>query len=199
MQEFDELKDLWQQGSVDQPSSAIPDVSKASGQTKKKLQNEQLKGAICLVLTACFIAGLAIWGGFGFEHWYTYGAMALVCVICLLQASSMFYTHLKIKQIDETANPKQHLSQWEAYYSYRKKLLKWNGPLYFVLLNLSLGIYFIEVMAMASATFMLVFGVVYTGWMIFAYFFLGKRVLEREQNRIEQIIGELKTIEMQFY
>ncbi|MEJ8801673.1 hypothetical protein [Pontibacter sp. H249] len=198
MQEFDELKHLWQQETPKQFANYTPDTNKAATQTKQKLQNEQLKGSVCLVLTAVFIAALAIWGNFNFEHWYTYGAMALVSALCLAQAAIMFYTYQQVKQIDETAVPKQHLSQWEVYYAFRKKLLRWNKPLYFILLNLALGLYFIEVMAGASAQFLLGFGIIYFGWMIFAYFFMGRRLLKKERKRIESMIQELKQLERQF-
>ncbi|MEJ8757472.1 hypothetical protein WG947_10715 [Pontibacter sp. H259] len=198
MQEFDELKHIWQQSAPAPVANRLPDVNRASSQTKKKLQNELRNGAICLYFTAIVIAAMAIWGNFNFEHWYTYGAMVLICLICLAQATLMAYTYQKVKQIDETASPKQHLSQWEAYYAFRRGQLKWNGPVYFVMLNLALGIYFIEVMAGASEQFLIIFWTIYTAWMIFAYFIMGRRILKREKKRIESIMNELQHLEQQF-
>ncbi|MFD2513370.1 hypothetical protein ACFSRY_05795 [Pontibacter locisalis] len=197
MQEFDELKHIWQQSIPEKPAPKMPDLAKASAQTKKKLQNEQRNGAVCLLLTAAFIAALAIWGGFDFEHWYTYAAMALVCLICLSQAFIMLSTYLKVKRINDTAAPRKHLAEWEAYYTFRQRQLKWNKPLYFVLLNLAMGLYLIEVLDGASATFLLVFGTIYVGWMIFAYLIMGKRLLKRERNRIESVIAELHNLSKQ--
>ncbi|MBX0334459.1 hypothetical protein K3G39_14550 [Pontibacter sp. HSC-14F20] len=197
MQEFEELKHIWQQStSASQPGS-LPNVSKASALTKTKLQRTQRNGAICLVLTALFIAGLGFWGGFNFKYWYTYAAMALVCVICLAQAGLMFYIYHSIKQIDETAPTTEHLLQWEAYYTSRQRLIRWNGPLYFLLLSLAMGLYLWEVLARASGQFQLVSLSIYLGWMVIAYFYLGKKVLKKEEQRIMDIIEHLKQLEMQ--
>ncbi len=198
MQEFDELKHIWQQGTPTPSNVRLPDVSKASAQAKVKLQNEQRNGAISLLLTALFIAGLAIWGDFDFKHWYTYGAMVLVCMICLAQAAILFYSYRRLKQIDQTAPPTQHLRQWETYYAYRQQLLKWNNPLYFVLLNLALGLYFLEVLAGASTQFLSIFGIIYAGWMTFAYFIMGRRIKRREKKRLDSILDELRVLVSQF-
>ena len=197
MQEFEELKNIWQQSTPAPQSSHLPDLSKASAQTKIKVQNEYRNGAICLLLTAIAIAGMAIWGNFNFEYWYTYGAMGLVCAICLAQAAILFFTFRKIRQIDQTAPPQQHLRQWEAYYTYRQSLLKWNSPLYFVLLNLALGLYFLEVLGGASTQFQLIFGTIYISWMVYAYFFMGKRIIRRENKRIQSIMEELSQLDAQ--
>ncbi|WP_242920560.1 hypothetical protein [Pontibacter liquoris] len=197
MQEFEELKHIWQQSTPVPLSSHLPDTGKASAQTKIKIQNQYRYGAICLLVTAILIASMAIWGNFNFKYWYTYAAMGLICAICLAQAAIKFYTFRKIKQIDQTAPPKQHLSQWEAYYAYRHRLLKWNKPLYFILLNMALGLYFLEVLGNASTQFQLISCTVYTCWMLFAYFFMGKRVIKRENQRIQSIIAELRHLTAQ--
>jgi hypothetical protein len=145
-------------------------------------------------LLSCFQVAV---GGFNLQHWYTYGAMAVVSLICLAQAGVMLYLYRSIKQIDQTAPPTEHLRQWETYYAFRQRLLKWNNPLYFVLLNLAIGLYLLEVLSGASAQFLLIFASIYIGWMVFAYFYMGKRLMKKEKARITSMMDELKQLEVQ--
>lgn len=190
MQDFDSLKNIWQQpGAGNAP--AMINISKQLKTTKMKLLKPQLHGAVYLTLTAVFIVCLAVFGNLNFQHWYTYGAMALISLICLLQATFMYTTYKKIKHIDETATPATHLQQWEAYYDLRKKQIKWNMPVYYILLNMAMGIYVIELFTGRPLRNVLIFIAVYAAWMLFAYFYLGKRSMQKEKNRLQQIIDEL--------
>jgi hypothetical protein len=145
MQDFDSLKNVWQQSA--RPDEAKPDLTIIINNTttaKMKLQKPQLHGAIFLTLTAVFIACLAIFGNLNFTHWYTYGGMVLICMVCLVQAAFMYMTYKKLKSIDNTVEPAAHLRQWEAYYQLRKKQNQWNMPVYYVVLNIAMAIYMVE-------------------------------------------------------
>lgn len=196
MQDFDSLKNIWQQPAAGKAPAMI-DINKKLKTTKMKLLKPQLHGAVYLTLTTIFIICLAIFGNLNFQHWYTYGAMALISLICLLQASFMFITYKKIKRIDETAAPSTHLQQWEAYYDLRKKQLKWNMPVYYILLNMAMAIYVIELFTGRPFKNVIIFIAVYAAWMLFAYFYLGKRGMQRETNRLQSIIDELGSKEKQ--
>lgn len=199
MQDFDSLKNLWQQQATTSEVKPLPPVNTAnhSAGLKMKLQKEQWMGAVMLVITAILITMMAVFGNFNFVHWYTYGAMALVCIICLLQAAILLATYQKIKRIDETALPSMHLQQWEAYYAFRKKQIQWNMPVYFLLLNIAMGIYFIEVLGGRPILNVLILLAIYFGWILFAWFYIGKRKAKKENMRLQQIIDELKNIEAQ--
>lgn len=162
-----------------------------------KLQKQQLGGAIMLVLTAILIAAMAIFGGFNFTHWYTYGGMVLICVVCLAQAALMYSLYKKISNINETAAPAAHLQQWETYYDLRKKQNKWNMPLYYILLNIAMGIYLVEIFTGRPLVNVSIFIAVYIAWMLFAYFYLGKRNMRKEDERLNSIVNDLKGIEKQ--
>ena len=43
----------------------------------------------------------------------------------------------------------------------------------------------------------LIFLAVYLGWMIFAYFYLGKRVIRKEEFKLKTIMDNLKQLEAQ--
>jgi hypothetical protein len=198
MQDFDSLKNMWQQpakgGDVSQ--DIINSITNTKT-TKMKLQKPPLHGAIALTLTAVFIACLAIFGSLHFKHWYTYGGMVLICIVCLVQAGFMYATYKKIKNIDDTVEPAAHLHQWEAYYDLRKKQNRWNMPVYYVLLNMAMAIYMIEIFTGRPVVNVVIFIGIYAAWMLFAYFYLGRKNLKREDNRLQTIINELKGIEGQ--
>jgi hypothetical protein len=198
MQDFNSLKNAWQQSA--RADEAKPDLTIIINNTttsKMKLQKPQLHGAIMLSLTAVFITCLGIFGNLHFTHWYTYGGMALIAVICLVQAAFMYLTYKKIKSIDDTVEPAAHLRQWEVYYHLRIKQNQWNMPVYYVALNIAMAIYMVEIFTGRPAINVMIFIGVYAAWMLFAYFYLGKKNIKREDRRLQKIINELKGIEGQ--
>jgi hypothetical protein len=197
MQDFDSLKNIWQQPTPAGKTPAMIPIGKNSTTLKMKLQKQQLGGAVMLVLTAILIAAMAIFGGFNFTHWYTYGGMVLICTVCLAQAGLMFSLYKKISSIDETVSPTAHLQQWEAYYDLRKKQNKWNMPLYYILLNIAMGVYLIEIFTGRPLVNVSIFIAVYVAWMLFAYFYLGKKNIRKVDIRLNSIVEELKLIERQ--
>jgi MFS family permease len=199
MQDFDSLKNMWQQSSTENGDKPLTsqNTAKHTAGLKMKLQKEQLMGAIMLVITAILISLMALYGNFNFVHWYTYGAMVLVCIICLMQAAILLATYKKIKHIDETALPAIHLQQWEMYYAFRKKQIRWNMPVYYILLNIAMGIYFIEVLGGRPVFNVMILLAIYFGWMLFAWFYLGRKKMKQENARLQKIMDELKAIEGQ--
>ncbi len=197
MQDFDSLKNMWQEDEPPTQSTTAPAIGRTTLNTKRKLQRQLLFAMISLLLTALAIAGMALFGDFNFQHWYSYGAMVLMCLICLAQSGVIFFTYKKISAIDETTTPGKHLQQWESYYSLRKRQNAIIGPLYFLLLNVALGIYFIEIFTGRPLTNILIILFIYCAWMLFAYFYLGKKNQRREAEKLQGIIDELKGIENQ--
>ena len=197
MKDFDSLKDMWQQPAPAEKSSATTSINKNSKTLKMKLQKQQLGGTVMLVLTAVLIAAMAIFGELNFIHWYTYGGMVFICLICLAQAGLMYRLYKKINRINEIIAPAAHLQQWEAYYDLRKKQNKWNMPLYYSLLNIAMGMYMLEIFTGRPLLNVSIIIAMYIAWMLFAYFYLGKRNMRKEDERLNSIIGELELIESQ--
>ena len=197
MHNFDSLKNMWQQTPAANQVSIPATLSSKAVSARLRLQRQHTGGAVMLVITALLITGMAVFGNFNFQHTYTYGAMYLVSLICLLQSGLFMYTNNKLKSIDETATPALHLQQWEAYYAFRKRQVRWNMPLYFTTLNLAMGLYLLEVLNGRPVVYVIIFLVLYGGWMVYAIFFLGKKNLQKEKQRLQLIIDELKDIEQQ--
>ena len=198
MQDFESLKNMWQQpASPDNNKGEITSILKNATSAKMKLIKSQLNGVKALTLTAVFIACLAIFGNLNFAHWYTYGGMVLICAVCIVQALFMYATYKKIRAIDDTVEPAEHLRQWERYYELRKKQNKWNMPVYYIMLNVAMAVYMIEIFTGKPLMNVIIFITVYAAWMLFSFFYLGRKNIKREDIRLQAIINDLKGIEGQ--
>jgi len=197
MDNFDSLKNIWQQDVSKNPVPPPP-PSAESKHAKFKMQKQYVIGSILLVLTGLLILVMAVFLDFGFKQWYTFGAMGLITLICFAQATFLYRNYLKMKQINDSALPSDHLKQWKSYYQFRKKQNKWNGPLYFIALNFALGIYFIEIFTGRPMINVVILLSVYSAWMAYAYFVLGRKVLKKEEARLKTILDELEGLANQF-
>ena len=199
MQDFDELKKIWQEeaGSA-RPLTTPKELSSTSQRNRNVLKNSSLWGAIGQIVTGGFITWMIVYGNFGFKFWYTHFSMVMVVLLSLIQAGFMFYTYGKIKAIDDSVSPAEHLRQWEDYYAIRKKQLTFQGPVFTILLSIAIGIYYIEILSGRPFLPSLIIVIVTIAWILFAYFYLGKRSLKKEAGRLQSIIDELKEVEEQF-
>ncbi|MES2646377.1 MAG: hypothetical protein V4717_05845 [Bacteroidota bacterium] len=195
MKDFESLQNLWQQSGNEEGKNRQPlGGNKAAVNSKRRLKNKQLGGCIMLVFTGLLMLAMGLFYEFNFQHWYTYGAIALVALICFGQASLMLYTWKRIKAIDDTASPTNNLQQWEAYYLMRKKQITYGMPVYYLALNGAMGLYFLEVFSGRPIVNVIIFLAVYLAWMAFAYFYLDKRSVKKETARLHIVIGDLKAI-----
>lgn len=198
MQNFDQLKDIWQQANVPDAGSGFPKLSSHSERNRTKLQRAQLVTAIVLLYTALFLGWMAIWGGFGFRMWYTYAAIGILSALCFVQAVIGFYTYMRIRSIDDAAPPAQHLKQWESYYQLRKKQLVVWAPVFALILSVAMGVYLIEVTAYMPTRYVVLVVAVIAAWILFAVFYLGKKNQKKEEAKLQRIIDELKDVGNQF-
>jgi len=195
MKDFESLQNMWQHPeNLDDKKRLLPIISKATATTKSKLKNQQLGGCVMLVFTGLLILAMALFFNFNFQHWYTYAALVLVALICFGQAALMLYTWTRIKAIDDTASPASNLQQWEEYYRMRNKQITFGMPAYYLALNGAMGLYFLEIFSGRPVVNVIIFIAVYLAWMVFAYFYLGKRTIKKETARLHIILDELKTI-----
>lgn len=163
-----------------------------------KLRLIQIRGAVLLVLTGLLILGLMFAFDAKLQTFSIMSAMILLSIVCFLQAALMLYTANKISRINETQPPAIHLQQWLNFREFQKKQRHWNMPVYYVLLGSALAVYLYELLKTQDLWIMiLAFGFTY-GWMFFAYFYLGKREVKKQDAKMDGIIAELKKLETQF-
>ena len=196
MEEFKELENLWKQSETKIPPQKT-NISKIKN-NRMKLKNTYTKGAILLILTGIFILGLMIFLDSNLKTILVVSSMIIISITCFLQAALMLFTANEIVKIDETQTPSFHLKQWQNFRAFQKKQRHWNMPVYYTLLSIALGVYMYELLKNADLWKMiLTFAITYS-WMLFAYFYLGKKEIKKQDTKLDGIISELKSLANQF-
>ena len=196
MEEFKELENLWKQSETKIPPQKT-NISKIKN-NRMKLKNTYTKGAILLILTGIFILGLMIFLDSNIKTILVVSSMIIISITCFLQAALMLFTANEIAKIDETQTPTFHLKQWQNFRAFQKKQRHWNMPVYYTLLSIALGVYMYELLKNVDLWKMiLTFAITYS-WMLFAYFYLGKKEIKKQDAKLDGIISELKSLENQF-
>jgi hypothetical protein len=197
MDNFDEFKQLWQKApSVPAPIDSQQLVRNTASQ-QRKLERTQLFGAVTLFVTAALLLILGFGIGLQFRSTLTYVAIVLLAVICIGQGLINLSVYSQLRRIDVTTTVTDHLHQWEGYYVFRKRLIRINGPVYYLLLNGAFGLYFIEILGLMPLASRIVVLTLYVLWMLFAYFVLGKRTIRKEDDRLNEIINNLRQQQQQ--
>ncbi len=196
MEEFKDLENLWKQSETKVPPQKT-NISKIKN-NRMKLKNTYTKGAILLILTGIFILGLMIFLDSNLKTILVVLSMIIISITCFLQAALMLFTANEIAKIDETQTPTSHLKQWQSFRVFQKKQRHWNMPVYYTLLSIALGVYMYELLKNADLWKMiLTFAITYS-WMLFAYIYLGKKEIKKQDAKLDGIISELKSLENQF-
>jgi hypothetical protein len=192
MKDFEALKDLWQQ----QPGGNEPPPMQAGKNTagiKAALLRQQAIGAGVLAAIALLMVAVGL-GWHFFKRPITYVGLAVALLVILVQLYIMLFTYFKIKKINDTVAPSLHLQQWEAYYKFRQQLARWNMPLYFITLNIAMGLYLAEAIIDHFSIAVAVLLVLYIGCMLYTYLVLEKMSLAKEEQRIQRIITYLREV-----
>ena len=193
MKDFDAIKDLWQQSNpAEQKTTDLQAITRQAKDTKAKLMRPLLISSIILFITPFYLIWVVYFSGVHFNWVTTHISLALMCSMIWLQSILTFFTLNKLRAIDDTALPELHLQKWEAYYAFRKNQLKWNMPLYFTLLTVTMGLYFVELIQNWPIGYILLLLIGFIAWMIYSYFVWGKRIMQKEENRLTDIIDTLK-------
>lgn len=196
MEEFKELENLWKQSETKVPT--IQQNLTTIKSNRMKLKNTQIKGAVLLIITGIFILSIMIFLDSKLKTIPIISSMIIISITCFLQAVLMLFTAKEIANIDETQSPNLHLKQWQNFREFQKKIRTWNMPVYFILLSSALGVYFYELLKDIDLWKMILAYVITYSWMFFAYFYLGKKEIKKQDAKMDRIISELKNLENQF-
>ena len=196
MEEFKELENLWKQSETKHPTKDTK-ISKIKS-NRIKLKNTYSKGAILLIVTGILILVMLFFLDSKLKTIPIILSIIIVSLTCFLQAFLMLFTANKISTIDETQTPGFHLRQWQNFREFQKKQRHWNMPVYYILLGSALGVYFYELLKNIDLWKMILAYVITYSWMLFAYFYLGKKEIKKQDAKLDHIISELKSLENQF-
>lgn len=197
MEEFNKIEDLWKHTENKVPTKHRN--LKAIKTNRMNLRNTNLFGALSLISTGIIMQLLKTQLDANIKAMPFHISLFLVSLICFLQAGIMLFLAKKINDIDETQKPIFHLQQWQNFRSSQMKLRKWNMPVYFILLSSALGIYMYELLKTEDLWKMILAFAVTYAWLLFAYFYLGKKRIKKDDERLDGIISELKQLEQQFH
>lgn len=196
MEEFKDLENLWKQSETEVPPKT-PDISKIKN-NRMKLKNTYKKGAVLLILTGILILVLMTTFDAKIRTFPIISSMIIISLICFLQAGLMIFTANKISKIEETQTPGLHLQQWQQFRLFQKKQRHWNMPVYYTLLSIALAVYLYGLLKNADAWKMILTFAVTYAWILFAYFYLGKKEVKKQDAKLDSIIAELNGLENQF-
>lgn len=196
MEEFKDLENLWKQSETEVPAKN-PDISKIKN-NRMKLKNTYTKGAVLLILTGILILVLMTTFDAKIRTLPIISSMVIISLICFLQAGLMLFTANKISKIEETQTPGLHLQQWQQFRLFQKKQRHWNMPVYYTLLSIALAVYLYGLLKNADAWKMILTFAVTYAWILFAYFYLGKKEVKKQDAKLDSIIAELNGLENQF-
>lgn len=196
MEEFKDLENLWKRAETKVPTHNT-NISKIKN-NRMKLKNTNTRGAILLILTGIFILGLMTTFDEKLQTIPIISSMIMISVICFLQSILMLYNAKKIGEINEGETPGFHLQQWQNFRTFQKKQRHWNMPIYYILLSSALGVYLFELLKNIDLWKMILAFVITYSWMFFAYFYLGKKEIKKQDAKLDGIISELKNLENQF-
>lgn len=192
MKEFDNLQEIWKQ----QKQSTLPDVSVIIAKAKKEKQifaNKMLFQILTLITSMVGVALVVATVDFKMATTFIGVGLMFLCVFGF--AAIRLYQMMTLKKIDLTQSPSKTLAELEKFYVFQQFVGTKIKLAYFVILNIAFGFYFIEVMQPMSVMMKTIVLTIYVAWMLFAYFYLGKRQKAKEFERTQRMIDAIKEME----
>lgn len=195
MKDFDNLKDLWKT----QEEIMLPEVSNVLQKIKKERISYTNKILFQVIMLIATMAAL-VWIGssIDFKKTTTFIGLGLMLLCIGVFSVVRLYQMITLKQIDLTQVPSVTLNKLENYYAFQQFVSTKLTLAYFILLNLAFVFYFIEVMQPMAATLKTICLSIYIVWMLFAYFYLGKKQKKKENDRINNLIDSIKEMESNY-
>jgi hypothetical protein len=194
MAEFDQLQSLWnKQGTA----KHIPDVAllqKENNTAKGKMLQQVLFRGVVLIIAGAAIFFLMLKNGFGIKSYLSHIAVAGLGILVFLRGLAEVYVAIMLAKIDELQEPARHIYSWKTYFQLRRRILTVSGPVYFVSFNVLMILFFVEALNDFTVLQRMSIGVVYTGWIIYGWFVVRRRTIEKETQRIRHTIENLQRI-----
>lgn len=194
MTDFEQLQSLWnKQGS----KVSIPDVSwlrKENQTAKGKMLQQVLFRGVVLTATGIVIFFFMLKNGFGIKSYISHIGVAGLAALVFLQGLVELYVAMALSRIDELQTPVKHIYSWKAYYQLRSRILAVSGPVYFISFNILMILVFSEALNDFSVLQQMAIGIGYTAWILYGWFIVRKRTIEKEAQRIRLTIENLQKI-----
>ncbi len=195
MKDFNDIQNLWKQ----QETKPLPDVTQIIANAKKDKQHFTNKIILQTIILALTLPCL-LWIGsiIDFKKTSSYIGLTLMFCCVFVFSAIRLYQIIRLKKMDVTEEPQVNLQKLEEYYSFQKVVSTKITAAYFIVMNIAFGLYFIEVMTPMSTLLKTIVLIVYVAWMLFAFFYLGKKQKAKEYARIQRLIDTIKEMESNY-
>lgn len=194
MKPFNDIENIWKQ----QKEKTVPNVTliieKAEKQ-KKVIVNKISIQVLFILITVPVLIWVVVANPF--QKTTTFLGIAILLFDIIGFSFLRLYQMKQLIKINFTAVPKQVLEQLEKYLVFQQLLSTKIMFVYFILLILGLGLYFIEVMTPMPVVGIVISLTVCLGWLLFAYFVIGKKEKIKERARIQNLIDNAKALDME--
>lgn len=194
MAEFEQLQSLWKK---QEKNVSIPDVSwlqKENKTVKDKMLQQVLFRGIVLTATAAIIFFFMLKNGFGIKSYLSHIAVAGLAALVFLQGLVELYVAILLTKIDELQAPVKHIYSWEAHFQLRSRILAVSGPVYFISFNILMALFFIEALRDFTVLQQAAIGIGYAAWVLYGWFVVRRRTVQKEAERIRLTIQNLHKI-----
>ena len=190
MQNFEELKNMWQQSGS---GNELPDA-KAVLAKVEALRKKMIRKNILLIITLAFTFAFITWIGFHYDFELQSTRVGIVITLIAIVAGIIFNTKLArllLKQNDPTLSNSEYLQQMIAFRNSLRMVQTKGITLYFILLTTGLILYMYE-FASRDLTFGISVYSITLGWMAFNWFYLRKRAIRKQEREISAQIEALE-------
>ncbi|WP_207533951.1 hypothetical protein [Desertivirga arenae] len=195
MKDFDALKNIWT-GQASVPKLNYEDVLRQVKKTKagysKKLLIESL------IMSAIIVLLIGLW------LFKSFLLLTSHLSLSLLIASCIYYVFIQFKDYKSIRDNNLYLEQPDKYIVYLKryKTRRYNlntrtFAIYSTTLGVAFALYFVEVFV-AAPLWQTITGVVFTiSWFVLCWILM-QSYKKREQDKLQEMIGNLEKLEKQF-
>jgi hypothetical protein len=188
MQNFDELKNLWQTTKNDLPSAK--EILAQIDTVRKKMIRKNIFGITLLSLTFIFI----IWIGIHYDFEMITTKIGILITLISIIIGIVFNTRLAnmlLKQGDPTLDNNHYLQQLIEFRNQQRRIQTKGISLYFILLTSGLMLYMYEFAARDLKSGITAYSIT-LGWIAFNWFYIRKKTIAKHEKEIN---GQIENIE----
>jgi len=188
MNNFDDIKQLWQQ-SVVTPAYDATQLLQVIKKNRRTVGNRLLYESITLAAVFVWIAVLSQM--YPFNHTQLI-ALGIVNILVIIFSALKFLQYRKLRHIDFAAPSSQALQQMHRLYSWMKWVNTKAFRMYAVILYIALTLYSYPFWLKFSPTEKIVWPIVYIAWFFIAVFYIQKKKVRKLERQMNAIIEELE-------
>jgi hypothetical protein len=196
MEDFKDIQILWKDNvSATEPNKEFK--NKIIKSNKEKIELSYILGALILFIMGIINILLLKQGQYGNYNLIKSIVFILISVLCIVQSSLYFTYFKKVKAINEIEIPPIHLKQWIDFQGFRKIIIHRNLLIFNLMLALIVNILIVLYIPNISLEKTILSFLFVNIWILYAYFYLGKKEAKKQVDSINKIINNLKNIENQ--